>query len=190
MSEWLRSPGLQRQHAVVASRFVGPQWVAGFMLYFERSGHCTRCEARFDTGAAAYMVREKLIVAVCKKCLMDEERKERKLLLLAYPDQTRRRHIETTCGGCGQRIMTVAKLRKGQRWPVRACSDRCAQRMRRRPTARKRWLVERTCRCGELFMPKRSDAIYCSPACKQSAYRRCRVRNAGPDIAGDRANAK
>ena len=144
------------------------------MPHFRRPGHCTRCEVRFDPDATAFMVRETLIMAVCKKCLTVEEWKELEILLLASPDQTRRRHIETTCGGCGQRILTVAKLRKGQRWPVRACSDRCAQRMRRRPAARKRWPVERKCRCGVLFMPKRADAIYCSPACKQRAYRRSR----------------
>jgi hypothetical protein len=156
------------------------------MPYFRRSGHCTRCGELFDPALKAFMVRENVvtgkvpdgthtIVAVCKKCLTDEERKEWKLFLLASPDKTRRKHIETTCGGCGQRIMTVAKVRKGQRWPVRACSDRCAQRMRRKSAARKRWPVERKCRCGKLFMPKHSDTIYCSPACKQRAYRR-RIR--------------
>jgi hypothetical protein len=88
---------------------------ATLMPYFKRSGYCTRCEAPFDADATAFMVRETVIVAVCKKCLTDEERKELKLVLLAFPDQTRRRHIETTCGGCKQHIMTVAKLRKGQR---------------------------------------------------------------------------
>jgi hypothetical protein len=68
------------------------------MPYLRRSGHCTRCEARFDPDATAFMVRETLIigvfpngaysylrtiVAVCKTCLTDEERKELKLLLLA-----------------------------------------------------------------------------------------------------------
>ena len=160
--------------------------------HFRRLGHCKRCEVRFDPDATAFMVRETLImgvfpngayssiVAVCKKCLTDEERKELELLLLASPDQTRRRHIETTCGGCRQRIMTVAKLRKGQRWPVRACSDRCARRMRRRPAARKRWPVERKCRRGVLSMPKRSDAIYCSAACKQRAYRRSQSSHLQP----------
>jgi hypothetical protein len=31
---------------------------------------------RFDPDATAFMVRETLIMAVCKKCLTDEERKE------------------------------------------------------------------------------------------------------------------
>ena len=152
------------------------------MQYFRRSGNCTRCEKCFDPAARVFMVRENVvtaecpdgartIVAVCKKCLTDEELKELHHLLRASPNKARRRHIETTCGGCGRPIMTVAKLRKGQRWPVRACSQRCVRRMRIRPEARKRWPVERKCRCGALFMPKRSDAIYCSPACKQAAYR-------------------
>jgi hypothetical protein len=152
-------------------RVVESQLAVTLMPYFRRSGHCSRCEACFDPDETAFMVREGAIVGVCKKCMTDEEGEDLKLLLLAFPDQTRRRHIETTCGGCGRRIMTVAKLRKGQRWPVRACSGRCTQRMRRRPAGCKRWHVERKCRCGELFMPKRSDAIYCSPACKQLAYR-------------------
>jgi hypothetical protein len=158
------------------------------MPYSRRSGHCTRCEKRFDPAAKAFMVREtvvttefpggvRTIVAVCKKCLTDEELKEQRRLLRGSPDKTRRKHIEAACGGCGQRIMTVAKLRKGQRWPVRACSERRAQRMRRRPEARKRWPAEQKCRCGALFMPKRSDAIYCSPACKKRAYRRFAVIN-------------
>jgi hypothetical protein len=154
------------------------------MPYFKRSGHCTRCEERFDVDATVFMVREILImgacstgarsylrttVAVCEKCLTDEEQEKLRLLLMTSPNPKRQLHIETTCGGCGQRIMTVAKPRKGQRWPVRVCSDRCAQRIRRRPAGK--WLVERKCQCGELFMPKRSDAIYCSAACKQRAYR-------------------
>jgi hypothetical protein len=67
----------------------------------------------------AFMVREnfvatgfaqgvRTIVAVCKKCLTDVELKELYRLLCASPDKTRRRHIETSCGGCGQRIVTVA----------------------------------------------------------------------------------
>jgi hypothetical protein len=42
------------------------------MPYFKRSGYCTRCEAPFDADATAFMVRETVIVAVCKKCLTDD----------------------------------------------------------------------------------------------------------------------
>jgi hypothetical protein len=150
--------------------------------YCKRSGRCTRCGAGFSSVAKAFMVRESVtmgsfyktpslrtIVAVCMNCLTDEERAELALLLVAIPNRTRRRHIETICGGCGQLIFTVAKLRRGQQWP-RVCSERCGRRVRR-TAAGKGLLVQRTCRCGILFMPKRCDAIYCSRACKQRAYR-------------------
>jgi hypothetical protein len=75
------------------------------MPYSRRSGHCTRCEKRFDPAAKAFMVRENVvtarfpdgartIVAVCKKCLTDDELKELRRLLRASPDKTRRRHID------------------------------------------------------------------------------------------------
>jgi hypothetical protein len=141
--------------------------------YFKRSGHCTRCQAGFRSDAMAFMVRESVtmgsfyktpslrtIVAVCMNCLTDEERAELALLLVAIPNRTRRRHIETICGGCGQPILTVAKLRRGQQWP-RVCSERCGGRVRRRP-AGKGLLVQRTYRCGALFMPKRCDLLLAS----------------------------
>jgi hypothetical protein len=47
---------------------------------------------------------------------------------------------------------------------------RCAQRRRRREMSRRRGLI--ACRnCGTTFLPKRNDAGYCSPACRQKAYR-------------------
>jgi hypothetical protein len=39
----------------------------------------------------------------------------------------------------------------------------------------------RTCPCGKTFTPKRSDALFCSAACKQKAYRRRRGADLGQD---------
>jgi hypothetical protein len=65
------------------------------MPYFKRSGHCTRCEALFDPGAIAFMVREETInevfpngaysylrtvVAACEACIAGEERERLRLL--------------------------------------------------------------------------------------------------------------
>src|SRR5262249_11222648 len=74
------------------------------------------------------------------------------------------------CHHCNRLVFVLR--RKGQRYIV--CSDRCreavcnanARRWHRRP------VQKRACStCGELFTPKRRDALYCSPACKQKAYR-------------------
>jgi hypothetical protein len=55
----------------------------------------------------------------------------------------------------------------------RYCSDECGElerRMRRTPNQPKP--EPRPCvGCGEGFVPSRSDAVYCSNACRQRAYR-------------------
>jgi hypothetical protein len=72
-----------------------------------------------------------------------------------------------TCGNCGRLFHALAS---------RYCSDRCANidRAARRREARE---AARQCcceRCGHRFTAPRSDARYCSPACRQAAYRqRC-----------------
>jgi hypothetical protein len=51
-----------------------------------------------------------------------------------------------------------------------ACGEKCrmaiyAAKGRRKP-------IERLCQtCGQPFVPKRADALTCSPACRQRAYR-------------------
>jgi hypothetical protein len=53
-----------------------------------------------------------------------------------------------------------------------ACSWSCRQEIYK---ARHRQATFTACAvCGGLFLQKRSDAIYCSPACKQKAYRESR----------------
>lgn len=69
----------------------------------------------------------------------------------------------STCTVCG-RIVTGRN---------KYCSDRCRndaylERRRQRHAAS----LRKTCAvCGKPFTAKRADAIYCSPACKQAAYR-------------------
>jgi predicted nucleic acid-binding Zn ribbon protein len=68
------------------------------------------------------------------------------------------------------------------------CSDQCRiaiynanargklnERGQRRPVPKRPCVI-----CGELFTPKRSDAIYCSDACKQRGYRRKQTQRAAP----------
>jgi hypothetical protein len=118
----------------------------------------------FPNAAYSYL---RTVVAVCEACITGEKRERLRLLPMIFSD----RRFEAVCGGCGRRMVTVAKLRLSQRWPV-ACSDRCAQRIRREHTHTRS--ITRTCPCGKTFKPKRSDALFCSAACKQKAYRRRR----------------
>jgi predicted nucleic acid-binding Zn ribbon protein len=61
-------------------------------------------------------------------------------------------------------------------WRV-VCSDYCRDRLRPSSQTRAAARIGRPCEvCGDPFTPPRSDGRYCSPACRQKAYRR---RNRG-----------
>jgi hypothetical protein len=144
---------------------------------------CARCDNNFQPRAASIMVREivrsgntpyKTIIAACRKCLTDVERDELWRHLAFTPKSTPQLNIVTDCWGCSRPMIMLAKLRKSQRWP-RVCSERCRGRVRRRPAGKSK-LEEQKCKCGARFMPKRIDAIHCSAACKQRAYRQRLVR--------------
>ena len=67
------------------------------------------------------------------------------------------------CVTCGRPVVTVPP--HGQRKNV-SCCRRCRDLAYRRPR------TERACAvCGTEFLPSRSDARYCSQACRQRAYR-------------------
>jgi hypothetical protein len=78
------------------------------------------------------------------------------------------------CITCGR--LVIYDTRRRARFAV--CSEHCsrvavAERQRARAQQRKKPAPEqRACAvCGQLFAPKRRDAVHCSPACKQKAYR-------------------
>lgn len=148
--------------------------------YFKLAGHCTRCHAEFSAEAAAFMVRENVVwqtlgegefsvaisnqetVPVCEPCTTVKEQ---------AADRT-----EITCGGCGQRMLV------GRDWRTRHCSDRCAQRVRRKI----RRFKNATCAvCKTAFKPARSDAKFCSSQCRQWSYRL--RRSVGTLAQGDEA---
>lgn len=68
------------------------------------------------------------------------------------------------CRNCGRLFHAAASA---------YCSDRCAniQRAARRRQAREQARSRCCCHCGDLFSASRSDARYCSPGCRQRAYR-------------------
>jgi hypothetical protein len=59
------------------------------------------------------------------------------------------------------------------------CYNRCYRRRLRAARAAQR--PAHVCACGKSFKPKRSDAFFCSAACKQKAYRRRRGADFGRD---------
>jgi hypothetical protein len=72
------------------------------------------------------------------------------------------------CKGCGREFYTRIASKKYCYYGL--CGNRGYQKelKQRRLEQRK----EKTCKgCGKTFTPKRSDAVYCSNACRQRAYR-------------------
>ncbi len=72
-----------------------------------------------------------------------------------------------TCEGCGSTFYTTVPTKK-------YCNERCCclgfwRRKREKRLEKRKDMVCKT--CGKAFTPKRSDAVYCSNACRQKAYR-------------------
>jgi hypothetical protein len=91
---------------------------------------------------------------------------------------TRSRVLDWRCEQCGKPWPGFgADLSKRRRF----CSSRCAAAARRQ--RQRKWRDDpepRECGgCGSEFRPKRRDAMYCSVACKQRAYRRRTTASSG-----------
>ena len=74
----------------------------------------------------------------------------------------------TACRRCGRK-----RYYQGRGlWPHAYCTEGCARHARRERRRRGRTRREGACRtCGQRFTATRPDARYCSPACRQQAYR-------------------
>ena len=73
-------------------------------------------------------------------------------------------HTHSRCTGCGRLLARTSF------WPARLCSEDCQRTARN--TRRRVERAGHTCpSCGNAFTPPRADARYCSPACRQKAYR-------------------
>lgn len=87
------------------------------------------------------------------------------------------------CHGCG-RDVTDVHLPHWVRWRQRpVCSRRCVTRyqLAERKAARPRPASPVCAGCGETFTPPRADGRYCSPACRQRAYRKRQNRTEPED---------
>jgi hypothetical protein len=75
------------------------------------------------------------------------------------------------CDSCGGPVINQARRHE---LSITACSPYCHKRIEnaRYRAKRSQHRTERPCAtCGEPFIPERSDRLYCSPKCKQRAYR-------------------
>lgn len=68
------------------------------------------------------------------------------------------------CWHCGREVRFEKKI------PLRYCSDACQKAYSRQQRRQKRCPV-----CGKVFIGGRADALTCSPACRQKAYRQRRA---------------
>jgi hypothetical protein len=69
-----------------------------------------------------------------------------------------------TCWRCGRTVYYCGP------WPGRYCTAECRRAVRQQ-RRRQRPATADCASCGQPYTPSRSDAAYCSPACRQRAYR-------------------
>jgi len=130
---------------------------------FGRYGHCAQCGGELlrvilaprrsfpDDGPYAHYFYS--LTPLCGQCATPED--------MAYASLTK------DCPGCGMPMHYSSRDAMTTKWV--ACSDRCYQRAWR---ASRRKAKTATCVvCETVFNPPRSDARYCSNACRQWQHR-------------------
>ena len=77
-----------------------------------------------------------------------------------------------TCQGCGRPVFHDT-VRKVLLHPI--CGEDCRKVVRARLARERRVKPNLVCPiCGEPFKPRRTDVLFCKPACRQRAYRQRR----------------
>jgi hypothetical protein len=144
---------------------------------------CPVCQIELELSAPIYFAHQSSFhpwldgksrwLRVCETCsLVPVNQGSMTYPLQAYSDW----RDPLPCEHCGRPIITCV----GDRMPLHLrCSAECdaAAKTAAAPPKPERWVEQRACQCGRLFTPKRSDAIHCSTACKQRAYRRAHHRD-------------
>ena len=120
---------------------------------------CHWCREPFEPGQDRYLVDDDIEawpgwerVSICGLCWKAEHRREP------------RERFSRACAGCGEPMMILGL----SGWHDAVCSNRCHQRHRRklnRPRLR-------CAACKKYFTATRTDARFCSNACRQWTYRR------------------
>lgn len=135
---------------------------------------CHHCREKFAVGQMRYPIRTEVeeygwaLASVCMdcfKCASDEETSNQK-------------RYQCECRGCGEPMLTP----RYRPFHFLVCSNRCYQRdyrKRRRNTGsviswKGQYRQQPQCAVCKKHINKqsRTDVVYCSPACRQWAYRR------------------
>jgi hypothetical protein len=119
--------------------------------------HCVVCEKPFEPGELVYREqRWNSLTTVCHGCR----------------SKYREFHLPAPCENCYRPVRNILNNRSHTR--IFCCHD-CQVKARSR-LMHERKIAERGTRecltCSETFEPARADARFCSPACRQLAYRR------------------
>jgi hypothetical protein len=155
--------------------------------------HCDICKRQLEKDGPVYrfwgvpsgfwpFARNKSVISACTRCGANPPQKRSnegsvytfQRFEHAYPPQP--------CQHCGRPV--YADRQRRLRYFV--CGDQCRiaiynanareklKQRGQRPVPKQPCII-----CGEPFTPKRSDAIYCSAACKQRGYRSKQTQRAG-----------
>lgn len=143
------------------------------VVYIKKNDHCTRCHKPFNSRLM-FMVRE----CVAWKTFSNEFAVTNTEIVPvcgggATTAESAQATRQATCKGCNAPMLTPPS------WQKDICSSRCEQRAHR---ARRRTPSRPCAVCKIEFVPKRSDAKFCSGACRQWAYR---LRHSGGKRAAD-----
>jgi hypothetical protein len=142
----------------------------------DRTGSvCERCEAEIGPDKPLWRVWNRVptvpyrgrwcLLTYCAPC--GSEWQER----LTFD---RRYLLESVCEECGRPVVFGLVLPHRRFFCSRSCANKHYARPHnaRRAEQRAAQRANSTCaQCGHAFNPSRSDARYCSPACRQTAYR-------------------
>lgn len=152
----------------------------------KRTGHCWRCGAPFAPGELITLVRDYFLRRLLDGTIYRSKFAEEGTMCprCTTPEEAAAAPYTLNCYGCGLPMATPHGHYSFERkdrpshgtMSHKVCSDRCMQRWRRQRQAAQRGAQLVICAgCGEGFEPSRSDARFCSNACRQSTYRRRKV---------------
>jgi hypothetical protein len=133
--------------------------------------NCFVCKSEILPGTPVYRHRAAhddslWVESVCAECLRKEDERMSQWSPHYYTSQFR---PPQPCGNCSRPVFRYLRHKRKE---TVFCSEACQRAIHNSRARLKRIRELKLCaKCGEPFIPKRTDSKYCSVACKQSMYR-------------------